>query len=106
MWDGYVAANEIYWKKPSLTYWFEKANDAIKAIEPIKTYDPVKYEILYDHIIMERISYEYLLAVACQDDLSAEELNFYRQTLKTDVYKIGMTLMHEHASITDLIGNW
>jgi len=106
MWDGYVPSNSIYWEKPSLTCWYEKANDALKAIEPVKTTNPIKYETLYNHIIMERMSYLYLLVVSCEEDLNTAELENYRKLLKADILKIGITLWQEHAPITDLIGSW
>lgn len=106
----YNALDKNLWPQSLLESWNSQIDDALAAIEDVKEEDPLRYESLYNHIICERVSYNYLLASLYTVNYTNSELMAIRREFADDVNRLGMTHVAESTSSNDsiatLLKNW
>ncbi len=102
----FAADDPDFWRIPMLREWLEMCNEAIEALEPLKTTDSALYQTYYDHVAMERISYAYMLATIFEQDIGKAELSEMRTLVKTDVNRLGIPLASWYTSFLDATKDW
>lgn len=101
-----TANDPDYWSIPLLEYWRDLCEEAIDTLEPLKMTDSAQYQTYYDHIVMERISYVYMLATIFEDDLGDAKLAEARSTVLTDVSRLGIPLASWYTTFLDATAGW
>ena len=95
-----------YWDLGYLQSILLKAEEAYDAIEYLKGQDPDMYELLYDRISAERVSYEYLILKNFSHDISAAERTEMQTRFKNDCIKLGIQKTHEYGQLSDFWAGW
>ena len=81
-------------------------DEAYKAIEPLKTSNPAKYEMLYKRICIETIQYRYLNIEYHASSYTSSELLALKIAFKNDVKYLGITQCDESHSVDRLFKTW
>ena len=81
-------------------------DEAYKAIEPLKTSNPAKYEMLYKRICIETIQYRYLNIEYHASSYTSSELLALKIAFKNDVKYLGITQCDESHSVDTLFKTW
>lgn len=89
-----------YWPERALRQWADAIDSALVEIEIFKN-DPVTYEKLYKQIILERITYNYLL-ISLYDSNNTE----LKMKTKADIELIGMSRFSEGKNIDTVFDSW
>ncbi len=100
---------ELYGSEPGLINSFLAFFDeAYEAIEPLKTTDPEKYEMLYERILLESISPRYVQLTLYSSDLymTTDQATQLRLQFKADCEKVGIDRFSEHVTISTLWSQW
>ena len=98
-------AKSKYWSISLLDRWMEYAEDALKAIEPLKLSDPEQYEIYYKAVILERVALSYLLVESFGSQLGNREMEL-KLLFKEDATLVGVARHQEHTNISELYKKW
>ena len=97
-------ANPKYWPMGTLKNWLGLYDNVLQKISKLKETDKFKYNKLYQHIAMERLSDLYLLITNYNDDLGEDSMA-YKQLFKDDVNLTGLTMLAESGNIGGLISD-
>ncbi|MBQ8658348.1 MAG: DUF4838 domain-containing protein [Clostridia bacterium] len=101
-----VMLNEEFWPSPLLDGWIEKAEAALKAIEPVKYTDIERYNELYLHIVTERVSVQYMLVKIYEDDYETSYIDALKRQIKTDCELAGIDVAGEGGAAAALSTQW
>ncbi|MCL2751719.1 MAG: DUF4838 domain-containing protein [Firmicutes bacterium] len=100
------AAQEKFFPKGVLQDWKTKIDAAIAKIEPLKTSDPERYQVLYDHIALERLSVLYLWIKLYDYNTFTDVITNFKLTFKADADRIGLTESQAGAPIELTYAAW
>ena len=100
------AYDSDYWSYPILRTWMNYSDKALSEIEKYKTASPVLYEKYYGHIVMERISPNYMILRFYESRLEKSEARAILQRLKDDVALCGVTAAGEDTSFITVLDNF
>ncbi len=104
--DLYCAYNNSeYWPKHILDGWMNYIDQALKDIEHLKNSQPERYDMLYKHIALERISVEYMLVTWYANSYSDADILNIKRNLKADIELNKLTVMFDStaALISDYV---
>ena len=82
---------EKYWPKHVIDTWHGNVRAALSAIAPLEERDKAKYEVLYKHIVLERVFLDYILLELYQSYHDAAELMAVKLSFKEAVLMNKMT---------------
>lgn len=71
--------NKKYWPKNVIDTWQGNVTDALEKIKPLQNTDPERYQMLYNHIVMERVFLDYVLLEHYSANLGAK-FDYYKNT--------------------------
>lgn len=74
----YDIGKREYWPKPIIDAWQIVMDGAMQKIDKYKTINPATYDMLYDHLMIERVFLDYILLRFYKGDLGSE-MPFYRE---------------------------
>ena len=74
----YDIGKREYWPKPVIDAWQIVMDGAMQKIDKYKTINPATYDMLYDHLMIERVFLDYILLRFYKGDLGSE-MPFYRE---------------------------
>lgn len=94
------------WTKPVLTRWMDLMDEAIAAIEPVRVSDPERWQFLYDHITLERVSILYMLIDLHQDTYSDAEYLELQAMFKEDTSRLGVTKISGNTTVASYTASW
>ena len=97
---------EDFWPKGMLLNFLGYTEEAIKAIEPLKTVEPERYQVLYDNITRERVSLYYLLVTLYEYNTTEDQIALYKQNFKEDTVRLGFTDLAENHRIEEIYEMW
>ena len=95
-----------YWPKAWLDQVLAKADEAYKAIEPLKKRDPEMYDAEYDRICLETISFRYIDISLYNGLKDSQKQLADKKQFKLDTERLGLTLFNELNSINTLWSTW
>lgn len=95
-----------YWPKATIDQLLAKADEAYAAIAGLKKTEPDRYEILYDRICLETISFRYIDISLYNGLNNSQEQIANMKAFKADAERLGLTLFNELNSITSLWSKW
>ncbi len=95
-----------YWPKAWLDQVLAKADEAYKAIEPLKKRDPEMYDAVYDRICLETISFRYIDISLYNGLKDSQKQLADKKQFKLDTERLGLTLFNELNSINTLWSTW
>ena len=98
--------NEDYFPQQLLRKWMNYYEQAYAAIEPLKETDAAEYAKLYDRIVLESLSTEYLYIEIYENDMPESELIARKREFKATAERLGMTRHHESNTIDMLWSEW
>ena len=84
-----------FWSKNLLESWNTQIDDALSEIEYLQAEDKIYYKSLYNHIVGERVSFNYILVEAFGDTYSAEDLLAVKRECKQDILNVRLTKWRE-----------
>ena len=90
-----------------LKKWLAEFDEAYASIEKYKTTDTETYNRLYEAILLESLSYRYLLIDFFPEECGNEtELYEMKSAWKTDAARLGITHRSESETISKLYEAW
>ncbi|MBQ8374851.1 MAG: DUF4838 domain-containing protein [Clostridia bacterium] len=92
---GSKITDSRFWSKNLLEGWNDLTDEALKAIEYLQEEDKILYKSLYNHIVGERVSFNYILVEAFGDTYSAKDLTEIKQECKADILAVRLTKWRE-----------
>lgn len=97
-----------FWPKTLLLSWYETIQEALEKIKYLRFTDINKYNELYSHIVMERVSVQYLLVQLYQEELSPDFVKQLKYDCKADCQLVGIDKTAENSAKTvmALWQNW
>ena len=96
-----------YWDATLLKKWLAEFDEAYASIEKYKTTDTETYNRLYEAILLESLSYRYLLIDFFPEECGNEtELYEMKSAWKTDAARLGITHRSESETISKLYEAW
>lgn len=95
-----LIAKEEFWPKTLLLTWYDTISNALEKIKHLRFTDLNAYNELYSHIVMERVSIEYLLVQLYQDDLEPDFVMQLKYDCKADCQLVGIDKTAENSSKT------
>lgn len=87
-----------FWSKNLLEGWNAYVDEALDAISYLQDDDKILYKSLYNHIVGERVSFNYILVEAFGDTYSAEDLTAIKEECKRDIASVRLTKWRESDS--------
>lgn len=100
------AVQEKFFPKGILQNWKNYIDAALAEIAPLKASDPARYQMLYDHITLERLSVLYLWVQLYDYNTSTEQIADFKSTFKADAERIGVSEIREGSPIGGLFTSW
>ena len=97
------ALKESYWPRGVLLSWKEHIDEAYSAIEPLKASQPERYDAIYDHITMEKISVDYMLIKLHLNSFSTDRQTTLKNEFTQDLLDTGLTRESQYSSIAELL---
>ena len=82
--------DQIYWPRNVVCQMLDILDNAIKQLEPLKTSDPERYEVIYARIKREKLTPIYLMFSYYMDALSQEEKEEFWYDMKTYTEQFGI----------------
>ena len=92
------ALKSEYWPYQLLRQWMTYVDKALSEIEYLKTGDPAQYELLYKHIVCERVTLSYLMLELYESKLTTEYKAFLTNALMNDCKINGIGRLGEGTS--------
>lgn len=86
------ALKSEYWPYQLLQQWMKYIDKALTEIEYLKTADAKQYELIYTHIVCERIMISYLMLELYESKLTPEYKAFLTESLADDVARNQMQI--------------
>ncbi len=93
----FAALNKAYWPKHVIDTWKGYVNQALAKIAPLKDSHKSQYDILYKHIVQERVFLDYVLLENYSSFYDAEGLKALKLSFKEAVTLNKMTAIGEGA---------
>lgn len=88
-----------HWPYMRIQRFLDYIDMAYNAIEPLKTTDPEKYELLYTRIKRESVSWRYLELAIYPDTYDTVTLEYKQNELINDCISVGLTYSREKTPI-------
>ena len=96
-----------HWDATLIKRWLSKIDEAYEAIEKYKKTDKDTYNRLHDAILLESLSYRYMLITFFPDECG-NDTDLYNMKIewKTDAARLGLTMYFETGDLTWLYNAW
>ncbi len=105
IWEDLTVAKN--WSVPVLNKMISYIDEAVEAIEPLKSTDPDRYQLVYDRLMREKCSPMYILFYRFEQDMSIEERQKYILELEKYTKQFDMNYSYENAQdVADRIAMW
>ena len=95
-----------YWPKRTLTHWLELCDEAYAAIEVYKDADPVLYDTLKKHILIETLFPRFALIQLHGSSYVDSELREMRRQFRADADSLGITQLDEWTTLDETYKLW
>ena len=95
-----------YWPKRTLTHWLELCDEAYAAIEVYKDADPVLYDTLKKHILIETLFPRFALIQLHGSSYVDSELREMRRQFRADADSLGITQLDEWTTLDETYELW
>ena len=95
-----------YWPKRTLTHWLELCDEAYAAIEVYKDADPVLYDTLKKHILIETLFPRFALIQLHGASYVDGELREMRRQFRADADSLGITQLDEWTTLDETYELW
>ena len=89
-----------YWPKNILEEWMQSVDRSIEKIENIKYTDKQRYDLLYNHITMERVSLCYLMVGVYANEYSDKRVLELKKMHMEDCRRLGIEVKADGTSST------
>lgn len=89
----FSAVQERYWPKHVIDSWQGNVNAALEKIASLQERNKERYDVLYKHIVLERVFLDYVLLELYQSKLDADALTSLKLSFKEAVLLNKMTAM-------------
>ena len=112
--DGTMDATGVYGRVVGKAYfplemvkrWINYCDSAIEDIYYLQKVDMAMYNLIYEHIITERISLYYIIAQYFSSDCDGDYVQAVKEQCRTDANRVGVTAMAEGVPISSLWDSW
>lgn len=94
------------WPKGLLERWENYCREALEAVAPMQTEDPVYYDSLVENIVSESMFPRFALIRLYKTSYSKATLNAMRDSWRADATKYNFMTHCEHYSINDVYQEW
>lgn len=96
-----------HWDSTLIKRWLSKIDEAYASIEKYKETDKDTYNRLYDAILLESLSYRYMLITFFPDECGSD-MDLYNMKIawKTDAARLGLTMYNETKPLSEFYKNW
>jgi hypothetical protein len=102
-----VKTEDIF-PKPVLLNWKSHIDAAIEKIKSLRISNPKKYQMIYDHIAIERLSVLYYLIELYNHNISPADILNYKLLFKEDADRLGLlrTSENQYALLAETYAKW
>lgn len=99
-------AQARFWPKRMLEQWLGYMDEAYAAIEPYKATDPLLYDVLREHILLETIFPRFALVTLHTGSYSQQTLKAMRDEFRSDCTALDITMYSELTPLSAIFSSW